>query len=103
MILNLSEHNSGIQSLIPLSKYGTVLEVAEAVCSLVCFSLNLSRIDQKCVLHRPTAFIWLIFEMTHCDSIYIVLAQARSLKFGQEGKERDEGSCAKIKPVFSLS
>ena len=29
MILNLSKHNSGIQSLIPLSRYGTVLEVAE--------------------------------------------------------------------------
>ena len=60
MILNLSENNSGIQSLIPLSRYGTVLEVAETVCSLVCFSLNLSRIDQKCLLHRLTAFIWLI-------------------------------------------
>ena len=70
MILNLSEHNSEIQSLIPLSRYGTILKVAETVCSLVFLSLNLSRIDKKCMLHRPTAFIWLIFEMTHCDSTY---------------------------------
>ena len=34
---------------------------------------------------------------------YIVLAQAKSLKFVQEGNERDEGSCAKIKPGLSLS
>ena len=34
MTSNLRKHNSGIETLIPLRRYGTVHEVAETVCFL---------------------------------------------------------------------